>query len=210
MSYCLFFGHLFSYESAVSPPLKDLCLLLLIPLISVLILDLVPGGEGRPGGEASHHGQAVLHEPGPLVQRQEQGSSQQAGGETGQLRPAVGPAHPESGGQQLPGTNQCVIGRNRGDSQSYIRLICQACVLTDSRLWGFVFFLFFSESNLCSNQTPWGLICAAVKTQLWWNLSHGSCNSDMKWLERIGWTNEGAENLREVCVSQLSSQSRRD
>lgn len=149
-----FFGHLFSYESAVSPPLKDLCLLLLIPLVSVLILDLVPGGEGRPGGEASHHGQAVLHEPGPVVQRQEQGSSQQAGGETGQLRPAVGPAHPESGGQQLPGTNQCVIGRNRADFQRYIRLICQACVLTDSRLWGFVFFLFFSESNLCSNQTP--------------------------------------------------------
>lgn len=63
-----------------------------------------PDGEGRPGGEASHHGQAVLHEPGPAVQRQEQRGGQQTGGETGQLRPALGPTGPESGDEQLPGT----------------------------------------------------------------------------------------------------------
>lgn len=63
-----------------------------------------PDGEGRPGGEASHHGQAVFNEPGPAVQRQEQRGGQQTGGETGQLRPALGPTGPESGDEQLPGT----------------------------------------------------------------------------------------------------------
>lgn len=61
-------------------------------------------GEGRPGGEASHHGQTVLHESGPAVQCQEQRCGQQTGGQTGQLRPALGPTGPESGDEQLPGT----------------------------------------------------------------------------------------------------------
>lgn len=94
----------------------------------------------------------------------------------------------------------------KATSGSFVKRVC---LQTDGS--GVLFFFWFlSESNLCSNQTPWGLICAATKTQLWWNLSHGSCNSNMKWLERIGWANEGAENLREVCVSQPLSQSRRD
>lgn len=66
---------------------------------------LPPDGEGRARGEAPHHGQAVLHEPGPVVQRQEQRRGQQTGGQTGQLRPALGPPEPESGSEQLPGTS---------------------------------------------------------------------------------------------------------
>lgn len=62
-----------------------------------------PDGEGGAGGEASHHGQAVLHESGPAVQRQEQRGGQQTGGQTGQLRPALGPTDPESGDEQLAG-----------------------------------------------------------------------------------------------------------
>lgn len=79
-------------------------MLLLIALVIVLMLDVVPDGKGRPGGEAAYHEQAVLHEPGPVVQCEEQRSSQQTGGKTGQLRPAVGSTHPESGVEQLPGT----------------------------------------------------------------------------------------------------------
>lgn len=59
-------------------------------------------------------------------------------------------------------------------------------------------------------QTPCGLICAAIKTLLWWNLSHGSCNSGIKWHERFGRMNEVTEHLREVCVSQPSRLPRRD
>lgn len=66
-------------------------------------------GEGRAGGEASHHGQAVLHESGPAVQCEEQRGGQQTGGQTGQLRPALGPTCPESGAQQLSGTTHLNI-----------------------------------------------------------------------------------------------------
>lgn len=79
-------------------------MLLLIALVIVLLFDVVPDGKGRLGGEAAHHGQAVLHEPGPVVQCKEQRSSQQTRGKTGQLHPAVGSTHPESGFEQLPGT----------------------------------------------------------------------------------------------------------
>lgn len=68
------------------------------------IFDVVPDGKGRPGGEAADHGQALHHKPGPVVQCEEQRSSQQTRGKTGQLRPAVGSTHPESGIEQLPGT----------------------------------------------------------------------------------------------------------
>lgn len=68
-----------------------------------------PDGEGRPGGEASYYGQAVLHESGPAVQRQEQRGGQQTGGQTGQLRPALGPTGPESGDEQLSGAPQCSV-----------------------------------------------------------------------------------------------------
>lgn len=54
--YCIFTG-----------PLKGLFVL--------LIFD-VSDGKSRFGGEAAHHGQAVLHEPGPVVQCKEQRSSQ--------------------------------------------------------------------------------------------------------------------------------------
>lgn len=64
---------------------------------------VLPDGEGRPGSETSHHGQAVLHESGLAVQRQKQGGGQQTGGQTGQLCPALGPTGPESGDEQLPG-----------------------------------------------------------------------------------------------------------
>lgn len=107
-------------------PLKGLALLLLIALVIVLIFDVIPGDKGRPGGEATHHGQAVLHEPGPVVQCEEQRSSQQTGGETGQLRPAVGSAHPESGFEQLPGMHLTspvcdgLMSCYRDDSPSYI------------------------------------------------------------------------------------------
>lgn len=55
------------YYSIFTGPLNDLFIL--------LIFD-VSDGKGRFGGEAAHHGQAVLHEPGPVVQCKEQRSSQ--------------------------------------------------------------------------------------------------------------------------------------
>lgn len=46
----------------------------------------------------------MLHESGPALQRQEQGRGPQTGGQTGQLRPALGPTGAESGDEQLPGS----------------------------------------------------------------------------------------------------------
>lgn len=44
--------------------------------VFILLISDVPGGKSRFGDEAAHHGQAVLHKPGPVVQCKEQRSSQ--------------------------------------------------------------------------------------------------------------------------------------
>lgn len=59
----------FHYNCIFTGPLK------LDPNPILFIFD-VSDGKGRFGGEAAHHGQAVLHEPGPVVQCKEQRSSQ--------------------------------------------------------------------------------------------------------------------------------------
>lgn len=56
---------------------------------------------------------------------------------------------------------------------------------------------FLSEWNPCSIQTPWGLICPAVRMLLWWNLSPGSCKCLARGTndKRFGWVKEVIEQL---------------
>lgn len=85
--------------------------------------------------------------------------------------------------------NQCLLSYNRDD-----------CLFTDDWVWFYRIFL--SESNLCCMHPSWYLICAAIRTLLWWNLGHGNCKSLTQWNKRIGWMKEVTEHLREVHVSQ--------
>lgn len=65
-----------------------------VPTTSIFLF-VTADGEGRPGGKAPNYGQAVLHESGSVVQCEEQRGSQQARGQAGQLRTAVGSTGPE-------------------------------------------------------------------------------------------------------------------
>lgn len=109
-----------------------------------------------------------------------------------------------SSSQVLASPHQCVISCNRDHSQGYmlsfIKLVCLQTVGS-----GFFVVFFLSESNLCSMQTPWGLICAAIKTLLWWNLSHGRCNCHkMTWKN---WLNERGDwaPQRVLCVTAVEA-----
>lgn len=144
----------------------------------MLIFDVLPGDKDRPRGEATHHGQAVLHEPGPVVQCEEQRRSKQTGGKTGQLCPAVGSTHPESGFQQLAGIYLTSPNSVWGVDELLMWWFAKLHMAHLSR-WVWVFFLFFFvwvisvqnantlRSNLCCYKNSALMKLESWKLQLW-------------------------------------------
>lgn len=111
---------------------------------------------------------------------------------------------------QVPITpNQCLLIYNRDDSQSWQKAPLSR-VFTDD--WVCFYRVFLSESNLCCMHPHWYVICAAIRTLLWWNLGQGNCKSlthnEMK--ELAGWKRSLNTSERFMCHSGRGYRGRKD